>query len=185
MTDPDDLWLEPPQPQAETSTELRPATGYASPFVSITPTGGLTQAPPTPPGILAVTAAHGGAGATTWAHLLGGVDVGQQWPGPSLQPTNTLLVARASLTGLTAAQRAGLQWAAGVVPSVSLIGVLLAPDIPGRLPKELRELERKVRAIFPVTIDAPFVNEWRTTTAEEATTNNKIAAIITEITGKS
>ena len=103
MTDPDDLWLEPPKPQAETSTELRPATGYASPFVSITPTGGLTQAPPTPPGILAVTAAHGGAGATTWAHLLGGVDVGQQWPGPSLQPTNTLLVARASLTGLTAA----------------------------------------------------------------------------------
>ena len=72
-----------------------------------------------------------------------------------------------------------------MVPSVSLIGVLLAPDIPGRLPKELRELERKVRAIFPVTIDAPFVNEWRTTTAEEATTNNKIAAIITEITGKS
>ena len=73
MTDPDDLWLEPPQPLAETGTELRPATGYASPFVSITPTGGLTQAPPTPPGILAVTAAHGGAGATTWAHLLGGV----------------------------------------------------------------------------------------------------------------
>lgn len=185
MRNPDELWLEQPQLEEIASVEVHPATAHTPPFVPITPIGGLTQGPPTPPETLAITAAHGGAGATTWASLLGAADSAQKWPGYATYTTRTLLVARTSLSGLSAAQAAGLQWAAGLIPNVSLIGILLAPDIPGRLPKELRELERKVRAIFPAVIDAPYVHQWRIQTPKTATPNPKISAIITEITGRS
>lgn len=67
------------------------------------------RAPAAPAGLPVFLAAHGGAGATSWAHILGGVDGGlvtglhQEAHGPG---AGIVLVVRASLDGVDAAKSA-------------------------------------------------------------------------------
>lgn len=93
-----------------------------------------------------VTGAHGGAGTTTMARLLGAGDAGRAWPiAPwSDRRPRVLLCARTSYTGLRAAQIALREWAAGAVP-VSLDGVVLNAAAPKQA-RELRPLLDRVRA---------------------------------------
>ena len=70
-----------------------------------------------------VVAAHGGAGATSWARLLGAGDAGVGWPDPS-GFTRAVVVARNSFVGLRAAQSAAIQWASGQVERVELAGLV-------------------------------------------------------------
>lgn len=114
---------------------------------------------PSEPGLW-VVGAHGGAGATTWAHLLGAGDAGCAWPRPP-HPVQVLVVARANRTGLRAAQAAAIQWASGAVEAVDLVGLLLVADAPGRMPKGLRDYARLVKGAFPQVIDMGWVESWR------------------------
>ena len=110
--------------------------------------------------------AHGGAGESTLAALLPNAGAGEhRWPiHPDGDVPDVVLVARTSLTGLTAARAALTQWAAGGTPPVRLLGLVLMPDAPGRLPKPLRDLAEVVaggvrdRAVWHL----PWVEEWRT-----------------------
>ncbi|WP_331712782.1 DUF6668 family protein [Arthrobacter sp. U41] len=84
-----------------------------------------------------ITGAHGGSGESRIADLIVGARVtGQCWP--VLQDGSkprVLLVCRADMRGLTAAQNALTQWASGAAPAVDLLGLAILADAPGRLPR--------------------------------------------------
>ncbi|MPV36101.1 DUF6668 family protein [Georgenia subflava] len=110
--------------------------------------------------------AHGGAGESTLAALVGGSAAADHaWPVPpgTDAPHDVVLVARTSLTGLRAAQVAATQWAAGDVPGVQLLGLVLMADAPGRTPTPLRDFARLVAGGVPRTWSVPWVPSWRLT----------------------
>ena len=77
-------------------------------------------------------------------------------------PSRVALVARTSWSGLTAAQRAATEWASGVLgDSVQLVGLVLIPDAPGRLPKPLRDLQHVIAGGVPRVWTLPWVDAWR------------------------
>lgn len=101
---------------------------------NITPAATPQPIAPAPARDLPVfVAAHGGAGATSWAHILGGVDGGliSDKTKEKIAPDTALvLVARASIDGVDAAKAA-----------IAIHGydrfacVLLVPASPGKMPR--------------------------------------------------
>ncbi|AWB88138.1 DUF6668 family protein [Mycetocola zhujimingii] len=108
---------------------------------------------------------HGGAGESTLATLASGTrPADHAWPLPSANITahHVVLVARTNYAGLTAAQRAATEWAAKTLPQgVSLAGLVLISDAPGRLPKPLREFEQVIAGGVPRVWRLPWVEGWR------------------------
>ncbi len=106
---------------------------------------------------------HGGAGETSLAHLVPGWPAaGHAWPRTaSHTPTRVVLVARSSMSGLRAAQAAATQWAAGLVPNVEVLGLVIVADAPGRLPRPLRDFAQLVRGGVPRTWSVPWIESWR------------------------
>ncbi|MGC5031233.1 DUF6668 family protein [Micromonospora sp. DT229] len=96
--------------------------------------------------------AHGGAGTTTLAGLLGGTDIGCRWPDPALaEPARVMVVGRTDLAGLRAVSRALHALREGRHPAgMRLVGVVLIADAPGRLPAPLLGRIRLLRSIAPV-----------------------------------
>lgn len=101
---------------------------------NITPAPAPEPAAPTVPGELSVfLAAHGGAGATSWAHILGGADGGlvtglhQEAPSPG---AGLVLVVRASLDGVDAAKSA-----IAIHGHDRFACVLLVPSSPTKMPR--------------------------------------------------
>lgn len=107
---------------------------------------------------------HGGAGESTLAQLVQGSRAAQHaWPqhaGPA--PLPVVLVARSSVRGLTAAQRAATEWASGSVSGVDLLGLVISADAPGRLPRPLRDLSTLVAGGVPRMWQLPWIEQWRT-----------------------
>lgn len=110
-----------------------------------------------------VLGAHGGAGESTIAALVKGWQpAGQAWPARDTgQPIATVVVARTNVRGLIAAKAAAKQWAAGLVPDVHLLGLILVSDAPGRLPRPLRDLMRVVSGGYPRVWQVPWIEPWR------------------------
>lgn len=106
---------------------------------------------------------HGGAGESTLAALV------PEWPAsdhgwphvPGSAPARVVLVARSNVRGLRAAQAAATQWAAGLVPFVEVVGLVIVADAPGRLPKPLRDLAHVVGGGVPRTWSLPWIESWR------------------------
>lgn len=107
--------------------------------------------------------AHGGAGETSLAALVPEwAAAGHGWPlPPGSAPTRVVLAARTNMRGLRAAQLAATQWAAGLVPHVDLLGLVLVADAPGRLPRPLREFAQLLAGGLPRTWSVPWVEAWR------------------------
>jgi hypothetical protein len=53
------------------------------------------------------------------------------------------------------------QWAAGLVPSVEVLGLVVMADAPGRVPRSLRDLLQVVSGGVPRTWTVPWVEAWR------------------------
>ncbi|MBG6240204.1 hypothetical protein IWX78_003199 [Mycetocola sp. CAN_C7] len=108
---------------------------------------------------------HGGAGESTLAGLASGSrPADHAWPIPTANATahHVVLVARTNYSGLIAAQRAATEWAANTLPhSISLAGLVLIADTPGRRPKPLRDLEQVIAGGVPQVWHLPWVNAWR------------------------
>ena len=127
-----------------------------------TPTRPL-PAPPLPAGAgYALLAVHGGAGVSSLLRAglaaAGAVDVGRAWPAGG----TALVVARSSTTGLEAARDTARAHAAGEVGlDVTLLGLVLVADAPGRLPPRLRELADLVAGGFLHVWQVPWLTEWR------------------------
>lgn len=107
--------------------------------------------------------AHGGAGESSLAALVPDwVPAEHAWPKPPGQTAHrAVLVARSHMAGLRAVQAAATQWAAGLVPHVELLGLVVVADAPGRLPRPLREFAKLVGGGVPRTWYVPWVESWR------------------------
>ncbi|KOX07987.1 hypothetical protein ADK66_17275 [Micromonospora sp. NRRL B-16802] len=107
-------------------------------------------------------AAHGGAGTTTLARLLGGTDLGCRWPDAALaEPATVMLVGRTNAEGIRALSRALNALREGRhPPGMRLTGLVLLADAPGRLPMALSRRIRVLRSVAPVH-RVPWVPEWR------------------------
>lgn len=92
-------------------------------------------------------AAHGGAGATTWARVLGGTDGGPEMPDDGVP---VVLVARGSVAGIDAAKRILAAHAAAVAC------VLVVPAAPGRPHRTIRNELRVLGGAAPL-VHAPWV----------------------------
>ena len=107
--------------------------------------------------------AHGGAGESTLEELfLGSRAAEHRWPltGENLPAARVVLVARTHARGLSAAQSAIREWAAGEV-RVLLLGLVLIADAPGRLPHALRRLADLIAGGVPAVWSVPWIEAWR------------------------
>jgi hypothetical protein len=121
-----------------------------------------------------VTGAHGGAGTTTVARLLGARDAGRNWPQPGEEkyPPRVLLVARTHAAGLMAVSQAlAGYFARDRSRGPYLTGIVLVPDAPGRIPKPLK---RRITVLESAVMihRLPWVARWRLT---DKTTDPRIA----------
>lgn len=109
---------------------------------------------------------HGGAGENTMADLLGGVPCHHRWPSrsdadPSVPPADVFLVARQNHRGLEAAQLAARDWAKNSHPTITLHGLVVIADAPGRTPKVLHNRTRITAGGIPQTWVLPWIEELR------------------------
>jgi hypothetical protein len=129
------------------------------------PAQGLRSFQSTRPAWVWFVGCHGGAGESTLSDLLPASAAAEhRWPvHADGSVPNVVLVARTSLAGLLAAREVATQWAAGGTPPVRVLGLVLSPDAPGRLPKPLSELARVIaggmrdRKVWHL----PWVEAWR------------------------
>ena len=110
-----------------------------------------------------VTGAHGGSGESRIADLIDGARVTDHcWP--VLQDGSkprVLLVCRADMRGLTAAQSALTQWASGAAPELICSASPSWRTHRGRLPKPLRDFAAIVGGGAPRLWTLPWVEAWR------------------------
>ena len=105
---------------------------------------------------------HGGAGESTLAALVPSWPAADHgWPRSPQGQARVVLVARTNERGLRAAQAAATQWAAGLVPHVEVVGLVLMADAPGRLPRPLRDLAQVVGGGVPRVWTVPWVEALR------------------------
>lgn len=110
---------------------------------------------PVPMTALGWVGAHGGAGTSTLAGLLGGDD---HHTTPRPATAATVIVARTHATGLQHAQRVARDWPAHLgTPR----GLVLIADTPGRLPRPLRELRHLIAGAYPQTWHIPWIEPLR------------------------
>lgn len=102
-------------------------------------------------GRVVVVAAHGGAGATTWSRILGGLDAGSEIPAGTQGPV--VVVARASIAGIDAAKAFIRRHGA---PAIAC--VLVVPAAPGRTHKTIRN-ELRVLGGAVRLVETPWVPE--------------------------
>jgi hypothetical protein len=151
-------------PPEVTSAEPHMSRGHAGavpPAVAAAPAGSSAGGRLSPHGVCWV-ATHGGAGATTMAAVIGGVDVGCRWPAPTRsEPARVILVARTHAAGIRAASRALKAIQEGRHPAgMALGGLVLIADAPGHLPRLLARRVKVLRSAVPVW-RLPWVQDWR------------------------
>lgn len=170
MSEPLNPWLSrpttPPPTQAAPVASVHDAFGPVAPQRGIPAPDRVDQLPIHDRGATAAlwwVGTHGGSGESTLAALMPGTQAaGHAWPRtPSQTPARTVLVARGDARGLRAAQDAMRQWAAGLVPSVEVLGLVVMADAPGRVPRSLRDLLQVVSGGVPRTWSVPWVEAWR------------------------
>lgn len=159
-------WLtdEPVQVAAEPAGQERdgwvPAARSWLPVAEVPAVDGLDLVQVSAAGLWLV-GAHGGAGTSTVARVLGVAESGTRWPVTDQGLVRAWVVARTHRAGTAAAQRAAVQWAGGGVPGVDLAGVVWVADAPGRLPRTLRQAVGLVSGAFPSSVTVPWVGAWR------------------------
>lgn len=128
---------------------------------------------------------HGGAGETTLAGLVPSWPAAEHsWPCQPVHRSRVVLVARSSAHGLKTAQAAAMQWAAGLVPHVDVLGLVVVPDAPGRLPKPLRDLMQVVAGGVPRMWSIPWVEAWRLDTSTAPTDlPREVRRVVSDLAG--
>ncbi|GAB3266982.1 hypothetical protein GCM10027425_33550 [Alteromonas gracilis] len=119
-----------------------------------------TFIPATPHPRLWVMGVHGGAGESTVSRLLREPATEGRWPQYGSAPV--LLVARTHVHGLLRLQEVATAWAAGQLPTGTVVGALLVADAPGRMPRPLRDLAQVVAGGVPHLWRLEWSEEMRT-----------------------
>ncbi|MGV9678767.1 DUF6668 family protein [Nocardia sp. NPDC003482] len=135
---------EPHQRRVDPATIIAPNPERRAP-IRETP---LPVTGPHPP-LFAVLGAHGGAGASTLARWWApAADTGRAWPAHPHTTRRVVIAARYCLPGLVAAGERLREWHAGLTPDgVTVVGLVLIPARPGRIPAPVRRYQRTVIAL--------------------------------------
>lgn len=158
---------QPVAPRSEATEPVLPATtGPTAPQRGVPAPGASDQLPIQPQprdAELWWLGVHGGAGETSLAALVPDWPAAEHaWPQiPGACGVRVVLTARSNMRGLRAAQVAATQWAAGLVPHVEVVGLVIVADAPGRLPRPLREFSQIVGGGVPRTWILPWIEAWR------------------------
>ncbi len=172
----------PPSGGVDRGADVVPLTGPAHPQRGVRPPEDGLPARSCPMAPLVVLGAHGGAGESALAALVPGWCAAEHaWPAPAGARQAVVLVARTSLTGLTAARTAATQWAAGQVLHVELVGLVLVADAPGRLPRPLRHLAKVVSGGVPRVWHVPWVEAWRTDPPQLSETPREVRRTVRQL----
>ncbi|RCK69937.1 hypothetical protein DT076_07905 [Desertihabitans brevis] len=175
MNDAGNPWVSRPvAPEASATTEtpqllLSPASGPLTPHRGGVPAPDRVDQLPTvkhpAAAELWVVGTHGGAGESSLAALSPRwAAAGHGWPlveGATQPSARVVLAARSNLRGLRSAQAAATQWAAGLVPFVEVVGLVVVADAPGRLPRPLRDFAKVVSGGVPRTWHVGWIEPWR------------------------
>lgn len=190
MSGPANPWLSAPAAAPAAAGEATPAaapalTGPGAPQPGVPAPDRADQLPVLTRRTTAVlwwVGAHGGAGESTLAALLDGSQAaGHAWADVPGRRAPTVLVARTHARGLVAAQKAATQWAAGLVPGVDLLGLVLIADSPRRPPRELRDLARIVAGGVPRTWRLPWVESWRVSGPTRDNAPREVARLLSDL----
>lgn len=165
-----------------------PQVGVSPWLVTSLPASSAVVPPPaaaSPAPAVVLLGAHGGAGVSTLCRMAGGaglvmVDGGREWPGRDGPAARVLVVARSSAAGLEAAADVAGAWASGAAAAaapggsggsgVSVEGLVVVADAPGRLPRPLRLLRRLVDGGYPRSWSVPWCEVCRQTCRVQALT---------------
>jgi hypothetical protein len=126
-------------------------TGLRRPLRNVTADGGLLHDFSCPEGKVAVVGAHGGAGESLLERVEPSLFAAADhcWPIAGTDfDVPAVVVARGDYLGLEAARAAGKQWAAGELPGIDLLGLIVMADQPKQA-KQLRDLATVVGGLFP------------------------------------
>lgn len=148
-----------PAPSAEASPAESPAPWAAGSVPGYASAAAVDVVAVSGPGLY-VMGAHGGAGASTLAHLLGVGETGRCWPVAEGGGVRVLVCARTSAAGIRAAQDLAVSWG-GLAGGSALAGVVWVPDQPGRLPRSLKEQVSLISGGYPSATTLPFFKAWR------------------------
>ncbi len=105
-----------------------------------------------------VRGAHGGAGASTLAHLVPGLLESVR---PVAGGQRVVLVCRSHANGLVRAQSLLAAWAQTPGTPVRVEGLVVNADAPGRLPRPLRHVVDLLSGAVPHVWTVPWVEAWR------------------------
>lgn len=113
---------------------------------------------------------HGGAGVTTMCQAIpGGHDVEREWPANRDWPV--VVIARSDARGLMAAQQVAMRTApGGEFAAQRVLGLVVVPDQPRRLPAVLVDLGRLVSGGYDLLWQVPYGEQWRLGGDPSATT---------------
>jgi hypothetical protein len=132
---------------------------------------------------------HGGAGVSTLRRGLeqAGIpaaDAGRAWPVPDGRPV--LVVARTHGRGLSCAQTVAQQYLSGhAPPGTTLLGCVLVPDGPGKLPRTILAAARsQVSSVYAETLAAPWAEEYRLLDPGREPDWPPLPAELTELAGR-
>lgn len=128
---------------------------------------------------LELVGAHGGAGTSTIAAISGLAESTASRPQAS-STTSYVIVARTSASGLTAARH--LLREAVLQSQADVLGLVLVPDAPGRLPKPLRELVDLTTGAAPRVWTARWVEDLRFATEPPHTVPAPLQNLVTSLT---
>ncbi|WP_067813965.1 hypothetical protein [Nocardia inohanensis] len=112
---------------------------------------------------------HGGAGATTLAHVLApAADAYRRWPGVfERESPFVVLIARETIAGLTRAHDLLRQHHAGLAGSCEVLGLVTVAARPGRMPAEIRRYRDVVGSLAGQVWQVPWHEEWTLVEADQ------------------
>jgi hypothetical protein len=167
-TEPENEWVTAAAPAPALAAQAPlVATGIAAPIPDLTPPAAehcLDLLPVDDVDTLWLVSAHGGAGSSALGLVYDLPAVTRRWP-VSRAGTHVVLVCRSNLAGLEAARSAAREWASDSLPDVHVHGLIIVPDVPGRVPKPLQQLADHVSGTVPHVWHAAWADELRTTPA--------------------
>lgn len=175
--------VEPVTAITERARPIRAATHQQG--LHLAPTHPRLPRQPTSSAGLVVLGVHGGAGESSLAALLDATAADHAWPTPAgdAETVSVLLCARSNTRGLDAVQAAVMEWSAGTLPGIALLGVVISADAPGRPPKAVRDRIRHVTGGAPRTFELSWVDAWRFHPSEDPLPAPKpVAALVDDIT---
>ncbi|WP_231390425.1 DUF6668 family protein [Nocardia sp. CNY236] len=110
------------------------------------------------PPLVWLLGAHGGAGATTLQRLLApAAECHRRWPAPAERESPyVVVVARAAVVGLSAADALLRQHHAGLAGDSTVVGLVTVAARPGRLPAQIR----RDRALYSGLVEHVWHVDW-------------------------